>query len=65
MPSEEVILRPRKDGNAWYIYAAKGHEIAGPFRGTPIAAMEWARRFCSSWYNMNIIQENEEVTHET
>jgi hypothetical protein len=50
MATVEIALRQDHRGD-WRLYAPKGHELGGPFRGSELAALNWAQAFVSSWYN--------------
>lgn len=45
-----VYITLKKDHKGmWTLHAPKGHVVGGPFRGSRIDAVEWARRFISTW----------------
>lgn len=60
MATEGMKLR-QDYRNDWYIHAPKGHAIAGPFRGSEHAALDWATRYVSSWYHWTITLEKKET----
>lgn len=63
MPSIEILLK-RDIRGEWYLYAPKGHSIAGPFRGNKYDALDWGKAVCSNWYNWTVVQQEDEENHE-
>lgn len=58
MATVEIALRQDYRGD-WRLYAPKGHELGGPFRGSKWAALDWANAFVSSWYNATVKLEGD------
>jgi hypothetical protein len=63
MPSIEILLKRDMRGE-WRLYAPKGHEIAGPFRGNKYDAYDWGRAWCSTWKDWTVVQQDEEDKYE-
>lgn len=40
--------------NRYAIFGPEGNQISGVFQGPKEKAKEWARSFCSSWYNWGV-----------
>jgi hypothetical protein len=55
-----IILLKQDARGEWRLHAPKGHEIAGPFRGSKFDALDWAKAWCSTWKDWTVVQEDNE-----
>lgn len=50
-----VLIKLKKVGtNTYALFGPKDNQISGIYQGQKHKAKEWAKAFCSSWYNWSI-----------
>jgi len=54
-----VITLKKVNNHEWQMFAPKGHTIGPKYRGDKYNALEWARRYTSTWHNWVIKLQGE------